>query len=272
MVDGEPAETGNLLPRRPGERLRDARVAHGLTLEDIATRTRIPMRHLESIETGEYSGLPSITYAMGFTKSYARTVGLDEVEIAREVRSDVAGSWDRTPPRMPYEIADPKRVPSPGLAFGGVVVAVLLVIAAAIWFGTDLFRGGPDAPVSTDTPVATVDVPPPGTTVSETPPSANGQVTLTATDVVWVRVYDATGRALFEKEMAAGERYDVPGDANGAMINVGRPDKLAVTVNGSGVPPLGDGRVAIRDVPITAAALLARPAEGTAGTRARGTP
>jgi hypothetical protein len=42
------------------------------------------------------------------------------------------------------------------------------------------------------------------------------------------------------------------------MINVGRPDKLQVTVNGSAVPPLGSGRVAIKDVGISAAALAAR--------------
>lgn len=260
MVDGEPVETGNVPPLRPGERLRDARVSQGLTLDDVAARTRIPMRHLEAIETGDYSGLPSATYAMGFSKSYARAVGLDEVALAKDVRAEIAGSWDRPVTRTPYEIADPKRVPSPGLALGGIVVAVLLVIGAVLWFATDLFRGGTAAPTALDTPVATVDVPPPGTTVSETAPTANGQVTLTATDAVWMRVYDATGKTLVQKEMKPGERYDVPGDANGAMINVGRPDKLDITVNGSGVPPLGDGRIALKDVPITAAALLARAA------------
>ena len=48
-------------PRPPGERLRQARVAQGLTIADIAARTRVPTRHLEAIETGDYSGLPSPT-------------------------------------------------------------------------------------------------------------------------------------------------------------------------------------------------------------------
>jgi hypothetical protein len=42
------------------------------------------------------------------------------------------------------------------------------------------------------------------------------------------------------------------------MINIGRPDKLQVTINGSAVPALGDGKRAIKDVPISAAALQAR--------------
>ncbi|MGL1664223.1 DUF4115 domain-containing protein, partial [Vibrio parahaemolyticus] len=50
---------------------------------------------------------------------------------------------------------------------------------------------------------------------------------------------DATGKTLFQGEMKPGDHFDVPADANKPMINVGRPDKLSVTVNGSNVPPLG---------------------------------
>ncbi len=93
-------------------------------------------------------------------------------------------------------------------------------------------------------------------------PVAGGQVTLTATDEVWMRVYDATGTTLYQNTLKPGDRYDVPADANNPMINIGRPDKLQVMLNGSLVAPLGDGKVAIKDVPIGAAALQAR-ANGT---------
>jgi hypothetical protein len=89
-------------------------------------------------------------------------------------------------------------------------------------------------------------------------PIAGGQVVLTATDSVWLRVYDATGKTLIEKTMQPGEQYSVPGDAANPMINIGRPDKLQVTINGSAAPALGDGKRAIKDVPISAAALQAR--------------
>ena len=36
-----------------GEQLRVAREAKGLSLEDVAAQTRIPQRHLASIETGD---------------------------------------------------------------------------------------------------------------------------------------------------------------------------------------------------------------------------
>ncbi len=53
-----------------GERLRRTREAQGLTLDDIATRTRIPIRHLRSIEDSQWDELPAITYTVGFGRSW----------------------------------------------------------------------------------------------------------------------------------------------------------------------------------------------------------
>ncbi|WP_409456254.1 helix-turn-helix domain-containing protein [Sphingomonas sp. J315] len=58
-MDGEPGDTPNLFPVKVGEKLRDARLAAGLELADIAGRTRVPQRHLAAIEASDYSGLPS---------------------------------------------------------------------------------------------------------------------------------------------------------------------------------------------------------------------
>lgn len=271
MTDADPGSETTQVPGPPGERLRQAREAGGLSLADVAARTRIPQRHLESIESGNYSNLPSPTYAMGFARAYARAVGVDEVSLAADVRRDLDRSWDRPTRTVPvYEMEDPTRTPSRGLVWSGVLVAVLLLVGLGLWYGSDLLRGGG----TSESSVATADevaVPIPQTVAPPPAPSTGGQVTITATDEVWVRIYDAAGTTLLMKTMAPGERYDVPAGANEPQINVGRPDKLAITVNGSAVPPLGDGRVAIKDVPIAAAALLARGA-GTPAAGATPTP
>jgi len=57
-------------PSSVGQRLREAREASGLSLEDIATQTRIPTRHLESLEAGDFSRLPAPTYSIGFAKNF----------------------------------------------------------------------------------------------------------------------------------------------------------------------------------------------------------
>jgi len=103
--------------------LMNAREASGLSLADVATRTRVPIRHLEALESGDYSGLPSPTYAVGFARAYARAAGADEVEVARLVRADLDRIGPRTPEYVPYETADPARVPSRGLAIVGALIA-----------------------------------------------------------------------------------------------------------------------------------------------------
>jgi len=255
------SEEATLFPARVGDKLRAARVAVGLELPVIAERTRIPQRHLEAIESSNYSGLPSITYAMGFAKAYARQVGLDEVAIARDLRAELADApADRAAPVPAYEFTGPVRVPPRGLALFGVVLALLVIVGGGIWYGTDWFRGGAPAPnVTPIEPTPTPTPPAPAPAVTPTPVSG-GQVRLTATDTVWVRVYDAGGKTLFEKTMNAGDAYDVPADANQPMINVGRPDLLAITINGSAIPPLGTAEHAIKNVVLTAEALRARAA------------
>ncbi|MBN8815729.1 MAG: helix-turn-helix domain-containing protein [Sphingomonas sp.] len=252
MDEDKTPDQASLFPKSTGDKLREAREALGLTLADIASRTRVPMRHLEAIENGDYGSLPSPTYTIGFAKTYARAVGLDEKAIAAEVRNNPQLPLAPVTDYEAYQPSDGKRVPSFGLAAIAGLIAGLVLIAAILWYGTNLFRGSEE-------PVA----PPVENTIAAAPeatptPVSGGQVALTATDSVWLKVYDATGKTLFEKTMAAGERYDVPQDANGPMINIGRPDKIQVTVNGSAVAPLGDGKVAIKDVPISAAALQAR--------------
>lgn len=255
MTDADPGEEATLFPKTAGERLREARQAQGLTLAEIAARTRVPVRHLEAIEKSDYSGLPSATYSIGFAKAYARAIGMDEVAVGREVRSQ-SSQIPRPPEYQPYEMQDPTRLPPQGLAMAGAAVVVLLLIAIGLWYGTDWFRGEqaapPSAPSAELAPEATQPVPPPEAPVS------GGQVALVATDVVWLKVYDATGKSLFQNEMQPGDRFEVPIDADHPMINIGRPDKLQVSVNGSNVAPLGDGSRAIKDVPIDSASLLAR--------------
>jgi cytoskeleton protein RodZ len=254
-MNGEPGDTPNLFPVKVGEKLRDARMAQGLELSDVAARTRVPLRHLAAIEASDYSGLPSTTYAIGFVKAYARAVGADEVALARELRAETASTFAAREVYESYDPEDPVREPPGALAWGGAIVAILLLAAVGIWYGTDLFRGGmTPAPEPSPTALATPDAAPSAAAT----PVTGGQVTLIATQPVWLRIYDATGTRLYEKEMAAGERYDVPADANGPMINLGRPEAVQVTIDGATVEPLGRAGVAIKDVPISADALRAR--------------
>ena len=114
----------------PGATLRAAREAKRLDLSHIAAETRIPLRHLEAIETDNFESLPSRAYAIGFARTYAKAVGLDSEAITDAVRAELAdGSMRRTIPQSGMEPGDPARLPSKGLAWAAGA-AVLIRFSA----------------------------------------------------------------------------------------------------------------------------------------------
>ena len=257
-------EQGSLDMDRPGDTLRREREAQGLSLQDVSTRTRIPARQLQLIEDHDYAALPGVPYAIGFARAYARAIGADEVAIAAAVRRELVEADVINAPRYEmFEPADPARVPPRYLAWTAAILAVLLIGGYTIW-RTQLYTPPTDDQISaldeTNAPPSREATP---AARPATPPT-QGPVVLTALDEVWLRIYDAEGERLLEKQMAKGETFTVPADANNPMILTGRPNALAVTVGGQPVSPLGPAERTIADVPISAAALLARPAP-TAG-------
>ncbi|WP_367279837.1 RodZ domain-containing protein [Blastomonas sp.] len=269
-VDG--AETGTLFPpAHAGERLRDARMSRKMTLEDIASRTRIPIRHLESLETGDFAGLPGRTYAIGFGRAYARAVDLPEEEIAQDIREALGGAA-AAPSReaTQFDLDEPSKVPSARIAWlAAAVGAVILIAGFGIW-RTYFFPGAnvEELAQAADAESGTAPVARPGATArsqaAQPAVDPKAEVVFTATeDNIWIKFYDGDGKQLMQKQMALGEQYTVPGDAVGPQVWTGRPDAFEITVGGRTVAPLGTAEVAVKDVPVTATALLARPADAS---------
>ena len=122
-------------PMSVGEELKSARARRGMSLSDLAAETRVPMRHLESIERSEFSALPGHTYTVGFVRSYARAVALDDIAIVNALRAELSsGGHERyEAPLQNYDPADPARVPSKTLAWTAAAVAALVLAAYFIF-------------------------------------------------------------------------------------------------------------------------------------------
>jgi cytoskeletal protein RodZ len=241
-----------------GASLRAAREALRLDLAHIAAETRIPVRHLEAIEGGDFESLPSRAYAIGFSRTYAKAVGLDPAVITDVVRSELAdGSMRRVLPSSAMEPGDPARLPSSGLAWAGALAAVVLAVGAFAFYNS-YFAAGTEpgsllTPAPQAAPVAQASPPPAA-------PVAGGDVVLTALeDNVWLRLYEEGGERLIERTLKQGEQVLVPAEAADPRINTGRPDALAITVGGKPVAKLGETPSTISGAPVSAAALLARP-------------
>jgi cytoskeletal protein RodZ len=149
-------------------------------------------------------------------------------------------------------------VPPRWLAWSAAAIAVLAIAGYLLWRNMT-FAEDPATEILAEEKAS------PAQTVSRsTAPAAaaTGPVVITASDTVWIKVYDADNKRLYESEMKAGDSFTVPADAKNPMIVTGRPQHLKVTVAGVAVPPLGEADRTIADIGVSAAALLARkPAE-----------
>jgi cytoskeletal protein RodZ len=240
-----------------------AREAAGITRAQLAAQTKIPERHLAAIEVGDFAALPAKTYAVGFSRSYARAVGLDEQEIVNLVRAEIAEQQIDSPRRASapsFEPGDPARVSSPRLAWLSALVGLAVIVAGLTWW-SGMFAPGGELPsiLPEDSPSAAA-----SEAASAPAATPSGPVVFTALEQqVWVKFSDAAGNQLFQKELVQGESYTVPADQTEVKLTTARPQALAITIGGQPVAKLAEVQQTMRDVPVTAAALLAR---GTAQT------
>ncbi len=257
-MDEEETSNANLFPERVGDRLRSARIKAGLDLGDIATKTRVPLRHLEAIEAGDYSKLPSITYCSGFVKAYARAVNEDEVTLARDLRSELGMEASGSVKHVDYDTADPARVPPKSLMWIALGILAVIAVAFGIWRSGILTRSSTDSPVEE---ASNIVAPVAGDTNTTAPAApAEGQVVLTMTDTVWLRVYDKNDKTLKTGEMKTGESFAIPAGTDKPMINTTRPHKIKITVGGKEIAPLATEEKRVKDVILTPKALAAQPA------------
>lgn len=264
-IEEETESNGELDLQSTGDMLRHAREQKQLSVEDIAKETRIPQRHLSSIEVGDFDALPGRTYAIGFAKSYARAVGLSDATVGSRLREEMAeqGHGAYQPEASAYSPANPTSIPPKALAFTAAGIGVLVLVGYLIWrtllLEPSSIASAEDDAVASDTTTAEPSAQNSAATDQNaaTPPTT-GTVVLTATQPVWMKVYDEEGERLYENEMSPGDSFAVPNDANNPQILTGRPDALEVTIDGQVVAPLGSGDRTIADIGVSAAVLLAR--------------
>lgn len=264
-MDNNSGTTDGQLPLHGvGDKLRMAREKAGMTIAQLSAETRIPQRHLEMVEQGDWNALPARTYATGFARTYAKAVGADPRATVDEVRAELAQSTpgDRTRGAT-FEPGDPARVPSRGLALASFAAVILLLVGGIAYYTRVLAPGAGPGSLLDEQRQAEAAAAAAAPAAASAPAAAaapkGGPVVFTALeDGVWVKFYDGSGSQLMQKQMAKGETYTVPADASGPQVWTGRPDALAITVGGREVPKLAEREGIMKDVAVTAEALLAR--------------
>lgn len=236
-----------------GERLRAAREAKGLSLDDVAAQTRIPRRHLESLENSEWDRLPAPTYTIGFAKSYASAVDLDRMEIGEDLRSEMGGSRAPTTSADVFEPADPARTMPRWLVLAAII-AVILVIVLMTWLSNRSLQDDNNV----QRPAATAPAPrAPAQAAPQAaaPPVAEGPVAITATAPAWLRVTDQ-GKKLYEATMQPGQTWQVPATAVAPLLRVGAPEAIRINVGTAVAPPVGPPGQVTSNISLKAADLM----------------
>lgn len=239
-----------------GERLRKAREKKKLSLEQIATETRIPLRHLESLEAADWERLPAPTYTIGFAKNYAGAVGLDKGEIAEQLRAEMGGYRADTATIEHFEPADPARA-MPKWLVVSAVAAIIVVVLFFTWMRNRSLSEDQPAAVQQQAqkqPAA----PQPAAPQQPEPAAAQGPVVLTATAPAWIRVSDS-GKTLFEGMLQPGKTFQVPSTATAPTLRAGAPEALRIMVGQSVAPPVGPAGQVVDHVSLAPADLMKGP-------------
>ena len=257
MDDGEFVEDQQATA---GHRLRAAREAAGLSLEQVATNTRIPTRHLESLENSDFEKLPAPTYTIGFAKNYAAAVGLDRREIAEQLRGEIGGLRPASHQSEMFEPADPARSFPKWLLLAAAVAVVLVVIGARWWQSREYSEDGQafadNAPAQNETGASPA--------VPATPaPAASGPVVITANEEVWLQVKDGA-TTLKEGILQAGQSFEVPASATAPVLTTGKPEGLRISVGTADAPPVGPAATTVSNVSLLARDLMAARPSGPA--------
>jgi transcriptional regulator with XRE-family HTH domain len=219
---------GAVLAERRGER--------GLTIEQVASATRIRADHLRALESDEPKRLPAPVYAKGYLRTYAGYLGLDAGPLVDELKSPLQ---------------------QPGRALGLGTIAgrprVVLTAPALAAVGLSLLAGAfafyawrqieadqrPPVTVSSGQPAAVV--PPATPAPSPSPQPRPIVVGVRLTDAVWLNVvvdgkseYTDSGKVL----PAGSEVYFTGVDIK---ITSGKAAATLITIDGHSLGPLGTG-------------------------------
>lgn len=127
-----------------GGKLREAREGRGMSLREIADRTRIAVAALEALERNDVSKLPGGIFSRSFVRSYAAEVGLNPDEAVKEFLErfqDEPAPPARTVQIPEQEIAFERRKQLAARVFLAVVAAMIILSAVVMYL---VLRNRPD--------------------------------------------------------------------------------------------------------------------------------
>ena len=116
-----------------GTYLKKSRETQGLSLDQVASLTRIQSKFLQALEDEEFQSLPEQVFTRGFVRTYARSLGLDEEDTLRRF-SETSGEYyhqgQQAQQQAHVQLQEEKR----GKLNRNLVIIVTIIIIVALGF------------------------------------------------------------------------------------------------------------------------------------------
>jgi cytoskeletal protein RodZ len=226
-----------------GETLRREREMRGVSLEEIATATRISPRFLDALENERWDHLPGGVFNRGFVRAVARFLGLDEENLVAEY---ALATNDKPEVAVWAVNQKPRRRVAPFL-----VLALLVAMAAGAFFAwleagpmvgpwlaefwdrTASSRSAAGVAASEPAPVPQA-APAPATESSASEPLVLTLETISSVKVTVI----ADGRTLFDDRLRAGEKKRFEAREK-FEVRAGDAHAVFLELNGQVAPSLG---------------------------------
>jgi len=152
-----------------GQKLKQARLAKNVTVEQAAHATKIRVERVRDLENDDFTNFPNLTYAKGFLIIYAKYLGVDVSDFtgtlvgARNVGVEDYEYLQKASPR-PGVSARPESKTSPWPVLFGLVLVFIAIIG--IFIVPKLFQLGDLDTLNKPTPTSTIAPEPTATPVS----------------------------------------------------------------------------------------------------------
>lgn len=230
-----------------GRVLQQARIAAGLTAEEVSgsTRVRIPIVH--AIEDDDFSRCGGDVYARGHIRTLARAVGIDPEPLVHQYDAEHGGRPVPTPAGPLFEA---ERIRSEPRRPNWTAAMVAAIVAVVGFVGFTLFNGGdegtstahvaegstPDKATAKPTPTKPADPKPvPSESAIAAAPLDRVTVKLSATQgKSWISAKDHNGQLLFDGLLLQGQSKTFQDEERVDLV-LGDAGSIDLFVNGKKV-------------------------------------
>lgn len=227
-----------------GRALQQARIAAGLTVDDVSTATRVRIAIVHAIEADDFAPCGGDVYARGHIRTLARAVHLDPTQLMEQYDAAHGGRPAPTPAAPMFEaerIRPERRGPNWTAAMVAAIVAVVGFVGftafkgddgtADVADGTTPSTSAPATPTpKTEKPVD--EKPEPSDSAIAAAPQDKVTVQVTATDgKSWIFAKDHNGRMLFDGLLKQGESQTFQ-DSEKVNLVLGDAGAVELHVNG----------------------------------------